>query len=176
MNIGRATTGPAGDASRPARNRLRAQRLKLRALRLDDLALALAETRPYGRVFHENLVRHAVEDRILLLHEVCPGRDADALRRFRGSLGDGLATRRGWRLISGLCGRVSGRHVYGGVVKGRHHNCFAVLFLTQKPRRFGGFQRPPGIVPQNKAWTFHHANLTPWKAHPCSAPMPIATT
>ncbi len=24
--------------------------------------------------------------------------------------------------------------------------------------------------PQNKAWTFHHASLTPWKAHPCSCP------
>ncbi len=30
-------------------------------LALDDLVLALADARPYGRIFHENLIRHAAE-------------------------------------------------------------------------------------------------------------------
>jgi len=45
-------------------------------LDMDDLRLALAEARPYGRIFHENLFRHAAEVARLLHSEKKPAASA----------------------------------------------------------------------------------------------------
>ena len=50
-------------------------------LDVDDLILAFAEARPYGRIFHENLIRHAAEVTKRLREDTKPGSSGKAKRR-----------------------------------------------------------------------------------------------
>jgi len=57
-----------------------------RELAVDDLVLALAEARPYGRIFHENLFRHAAEVAKVLRAGRSPTKNKGKRRRENAEL------------------------------------------------------------------------------------------
>jgi len=76
-------------------------------LALDDLVLALADARPYGRIFHENLIRHAAEVMRILRADRKPAKPTKS-RKLNQELNEFVEQRRGrqmrrirWRRFDG---------------------------------------------------------------------------